>query len=279
MIDRDELAAWLRLRRHARRRPRRGAPPARRLRLARRRCSARRPRRAARGRRRRPRGGAGASRPTASTRCSAPRWHWLDAAATSARDVVDARRPALSAGAAGDRRPAAAALRARPRRAARRAGDRDRRQPQPDAAGRRERARLRRAPEPGRAGRRLRAGARHRRRGARGRAGRRAAGTIAVVGTGLDRVYPARHRALAHRIAARRAAASASSRSARRRCAQNFPQRNRIIAGLARGTLVVEAALQSGSLITARLAAEAGPRGVRDSRARSIRRSRAAAMR
>ena len=82
--------------------------------------------------------------------------------------------------------------------------------------------------------------------------------TVAVVGTGLDRVYPARHRALAHRIADGRACWSASSRSARRRCRRTFRMRNRIIAGLSRGTLVVEAALQSGSLITARLAAEAG---------------------
>ena len=84
-----------------------------------------------------------------------------------------------------------------------------------------------------------------------------AGGTIAVVGTGLDRVYPARHRALAHRIAAAGLIVSefpigTSSRP------ENFPVRNRIIAGLARGTLVVEAALRSGSLITARMALEAG---------------------
>ena len=83
------------------------------------------------------------------------------------------------------------------------------------------------------------------------------AGTIAVVGTGLDRVYPARHRALAHRIAAEGLIVSEFAIGTPA-LAQNFPVRNRIIAGLARGTLVVEAALQSGSLITARLAAEAG---------------------
>ena len=82
-------------------------------------------------------------------------------------------------------------------------------------------------------------------------------GTIAVFGTGLDRVYPARHRALAHRIAEAGLIVSEFAIGTPA-LAQNFPVRNRIIAGLARGTLVVEAAVQSGSLITARLAAEAG---------------------
>lgn len=84
-----------------------------------------------------------------------------------------------------------------------------------------------------------------------------AASTIAVVGNGLDRVYPRRHLALAHRIAAEGLIVSEYSLGTPP-LPDHFPTRNRIIAGLARGTLVVEAALQSGSLITARLAAEAG---------------------
>jgi DNA processing protein len=81
--------------------------------------------------------------------------------------------------------------------------------------------------------------------------------TIAVIGTGIDRVYPASHRSLAHRIAQTGLVVSELPLGAPPLSA-HFPQRNRIIAGLSRGTLVVEAALRSGSLITARLASESG---------------------
>jgi DNA processing protein len=81
--------------------------------------------------------------------------------------------------------------------------------------------------------------------------------TVAVVGTGLDRVYPKQHRTLAHRIAQQGAILSEFALGTGP-LAPHFPQRNRIISGLARGTLVVEAALLSGSLITAKLAAEQG---------------------
>lgn len=84
-----------------------------------------------------------------------------------------------------------------------------------------------------------------------------AGSTVAVVGTGLDRVYPKRHLALARRIAADGLLLSEYALGMPP-LAANFPRRNRLIAGLARGTLVVEAALESGSLITARLAVEAG---------------------
>lgn len=84
-----------------------------------------------------------------------------------------------------------------------------------------------------------------------------AGSTIAVIGTGADLVYPARNRSLAHQIAEVGCILSEYPLGMPA-IASNFPRRNRIISGLARGVLVVEAALQSGSLITARMAAEQG---------------------
>jgi len=81
--------------------------------------------------------------------------------------------------------------------------------------------------------------------------------TIAVVGTGLDIVYPARHRDLAHKIAERGLIISEFPLGTPSK-AQNFPRRNRLISGLSLGCLVVEANIDSGSLITARLSAEQG---------------------
>jgi len=90
------------------------------------------------------------------------------------------------------------------------------------------------------------------------RGGMQGAGsTIAVIGTGADIVYPARNRSLAHQIADIGCIVSEYPLGTPA-IASNFPRRNRLISGLARGVLVIEAAAQSGSLITARLGAEQG---------------------
>ncbi|MFN7553250.1 MAG: DNA-processing protein DprA [Pseudomonadota bacterium] len=81
--------------------------------------------------------------------------------------------------------------------------------------------------------------------------------TVAVFGTGIDRLFPRRHAALAARIAGQGALVSEFPLGTEG-LPSHFPRRNRIIAGLALGTLVVEAGLRSGTLVTARCAAEAG---------------------
>ncbi|BBI98315.1 DNA processing protein DprA [Ferrigenium kumadai] len=81
--------------------------------------------------------------------------------------------------------------------------------------------------------------------------------SIAIVGTGLDKVYPAANRDLAHALAAQGTLISEFPLGTPP-LAANFPRRNRLISGMSIGCLVVEAGLQSGSLITARLASEQG---------------------
>lgn len=81
--------------------------------------------------------------------------------------------------------------------------------------------------------------------------------TVAFIGTGIDRIYPARNHELAREIGSKGTIVSEFP-LATPVCAANFPRRNRLISGFSRGVLVIEAAVESGSLITARLAAEQG---------------------
>ena len=94
-------------------------------------------------------------------------------------------------------------------------------------------------------------------RGALSAVGEHNGSTIAVIGTGANRIYPSRNRELA-RVISKQGAIVSEFPLNTAALAANFPRRNRLIAGLARGCLVVEAAARSGSLITARLSAEAG---------------------
>ena len=96
--------------------------------------------------------------------------------------------------------------------------------------------------------------------------------TVAVLGSGLDRIYPARHRALAARTAAEGLLLS-EFLPGTPALPHHFPQRNRLVSGLSLGVVVVEASTRSGSMITARLAAQQGrevfalPSTARDARA------------
>jgi len=94
-------------------------------------------------------------------------------------------------------------------------------------------------------------------RGALSAVGENSGSTIAVIGTGANRIYPARNRELARNIAIHGAIVSEFPLNTPA-LAANFPRRNRLIASLAKGCLVVEAAARSGSLITARLSTDAG---------------------
>ena len=88
-------------------------------------------------------------------------------------------------------------------------------------------------------------------------AGETGGSTVAILGTGIDRVYPPAHHALAHRIATHGLLLSEFAMGVPGR-QQNFPQRNRLVAALSQGVLVVEAAARSGSLITTRIATDMG---------------------
>jgi len=89
-------------------------------------------------------------------------------------------------------------------------------------------------------------------------AGSEHGGTIAVLGTGADIIYPASHRTLAEDILSAEGLILSEFELGRPALAAHFPKRNRIVAGLSLGVVVVEAALKSGSLITARLAVDMG---------------------